>query len=255
MSNNRFQISRPVWKIMMLLAFFMIFTDNGSAALDHERGGEQIVSGHTIFSWARVDGDEVVEAGVTIPFALINTPPAQRGSGPAGAIAVVNFSQNVRDTTFLNHFELNWEKDGHEPPVFATPHFDFHFYNTPVTDVMKIALPDPTPPRADLIPVGYVYPGAENTVPQMGVHAVRPADMQKPFSDVLIFGYYGGKMTFLEPMVTREALLKRQLIAYAIPTPAAMGKVTRFPTRFAVEYDADAKACHLKFSDFVQTVP
>ena len=128
-----------------------------------------------------------------------------------------------------------------------------HFYSIPPTEVMGVTIPDPNPPGAALIPAGYIYPGAELTVPQMGVHAVRPQDLEKPFTDVLIFGFYGGRMTFIEPMVTQARLLQKQPITYVIPVPPAMGKITRYPTKFRLVYDQEAKACHLIFSDFVAT--
>ena len=104
-----------------------------------------------------------------------------------------------------------------------------------------------------MIPAGYIYLGPEQTIPQMGVHAVRPPDLAKPFTDVLIFGYYGGKMTFIEPMVTRAALLKQQPVSYAVPLPASIGRSIRFPTKFRIEHDIQAKTCRLIFSDFVTT--
>ena len=165
------------------------------------------------------------------------------GNGPAGAIAVIGFSKIVQDATCLNHFELNWEKQGHAPPVFMHPHFDFHFYSVPVAEVMSVSSPDPSPPSAASIPAGYIYPGAEFAVPQMGVHAVRPADMEKPFTDVLIFGFYGGRMTFIEPMITQAKLLQKQSIAYVLPAPPAMGKITRYPTKFKLVYDE--RACRM----------
>ena len=82
---------------------------------------------------------------------------------------------------------------------------------------------------------------------------MRPVDLEKPFRDVLIFGFYGGHMTFIEPMVTQARLLQKQPIAYAIPVPPALGKITRYPTKFRLVYDEEAEAWHLIFSDFVTT--
>lgn len=247
---------RPVIAACLaIVSGLILLAGNASAAVRIERGEEQIVAGRTVYSWAAFSGDEVVEAGVTLPLELIEHPPAEPGAGPAGAISVLAFPAKVRETTFLNHFELNWEKGGHEPPVFMTPHFDFHFYSIPVEAVMAIAPPDPSPPKAELLPAGYIYPGAEFTVPQMGVHALKPADLERPFSDVLIFGFYGGQMIFIEPMVTQAKLLERQAVRYAIPVPTAVATATRIPTQFRLEYDQAGNACHLRFTDFVTVTP
>ena len=245
----------PAGQSIIVVFVFLVLTLSASAAVQVERGVGQTVSGQAIFSWARTNGGEVVEAGITIPLAIIENPPTRKGSGPAGAVAVLDFPPIVQQTTFLNHFELQWEKEGHEPPVFMVPHFDFHFYGVSPEAVLKVAAPDPSPPPAERIPAGFTYPGAEYTVPQMGVHAFRPADLEKPFTDVLIFGYYGGQMTFIEPMVTQETLLKQKPINYVVPVPASIGNSTRFPKQFKIEYDPASGACHLKFSDFVTTAP
>jgi hypothetical protein len=209
-------------------------------------------TGQKAFTWVKVDaGNTVVETGVTIPFEVIEKPPSQTGKGPAGSIVVLPFPAVVRASTFLNHFELNWEKDGHEPKVFMVPHFDFHFYSVPAAEVYQVTAQDPLPPEAKKIPTGFVYPGGQYSVPQMGVHAFRPADLEKPFSDVLIYGFYGGKMTFIEPMVTRTRLLEKQAISYDIPVPGSLGSSTRYPTKVDIRYDAKINCYHVIFSRFI----
>jgi hypothetical protein len=253
MKGNVWPTGKSALYGLTAFSVMMIATAVAQAAPQDGPGSEQYLGNQRIFSWEKMNGAAVVEVGVTIPFAIFESPPPQTGSGPAGAIAVIGFSKTVQETTCLNHFELNWEKHGHEPRVFMHPHFDFHFYGVSPDTVMAVSLPDPSPPGAALLPSGYVYPGAEFTVPQMGVHAVRPADMEKPFTDVLIFGYYGGQMTFIEPMVTQAKLMQQQSIAYVLPVPPSMGKITRYPTKFRLVYDRQANACHLIFSDFITT--
>jgi hypothetical protein len=207
-----------------------------------------------ILAWAKLDANKsVIEAGVTIPAEIVEMPPQHRGRGPAGAIVIAPFPEIVRKSTFLNHFELNWESHGHEPPIFMVPHFDFHFYNIPATAVKNVTARDTLQPEAKLIPAGYIYPGPEFSVPQMGVHAFRPADLERPFTDVLILGYYGGRMTFIEPMVTRERMLEKKDISYDIPVPESVGISTRYPTKVNIRYDGKSNAYHLIFSGFIPT--
>jgi len=211
-------------------------------------------TGQKVSAWAKLDANKsVIEAGVTIPSEIIEKPPNHQGRGPAGAIVIVPFPEIVRASTFLNHFEMNWERHGHEPSVFMIPHFDFHFYNVPTTEVRKVTERDSLQPEAKLIPAGYIYPGPEYSVPQMGVHAFRPADLERPFTDVLILGYYGGKMTFIEPMVTRKRMLEKKDIAYDIPVSGLLGTSTRFPTKVDIRYDSKSNAYHLIFSGFITT--
>ena len=240
----------------MIFLCIMVFAFNCAAAVFVETVSTKADSGPRVSSWARLDAaDLVVEAGVTIPFELLRSPPEQPGKGPANAIVVLPFPEIVRKSTFLNHFELNWEKHGHEPPVFKVPHFDFHFYSIPPDEVMKIGAQDPLQPAEDLIPAGYIYPGRDFSVPQMGVHAVRPADLDRQFSDVLIFGFYGGKMMFIEPMVTRDRMLEKKDLTYDIPVPRFAGHVARYPTKIDIRYDGKANAYHITFSGFITGGP
>lgn len=240
----------------MIFIGIMVSAFNCAAAVFVETVSTEADSGPRVSSWARLDAaDFVVEAGVTIPFELLESPPEQPGKGPANAIVVLPFPEIVRNSTFLNHFELNWEKHGHEPPVFMVPHFDFHFYSIPPAEVMQVVALDPLQPAADLIPAGYIYPGRELSVPQMGVHAVRPADLERQFSDVLIFGFYGGKMTFIEPMVTRDRMLEKKDITYDIPVPRFSGHAVRYPTKVDIRYDGNANAYRITFSGFIASGP
>ena len=62
-------------------------------------GQTAIVSGGEVSTWARVNGGhKVIWVGATIPLSMVtNMPPP--GSGPAGAVVVLNFPPVVQATT------------------------------------------------------------------------------------------------------------------------------------------------------------
>ncbi|MGB7920390.1 MAG: hypothetical protein WCF40_10050 [Desulfobacterales bacterium] len=92
---------------------------NADAAVHTENVTTQASSGQKVSAWAKVDSrNSVVEAGVTIPYEIIETPPSELGKGRAGSIVVLPFPEIVKNSTFLNHFELNWEMHRHDPKVF-----------------------------------------------------------------------------------------------------------------------------------------
>src|SRR5262249_21334292 len=102
------------------------------------------------------------------------------GSGPAGAIASLDFPALVQETTFFNHLEMQSNLHGHDTPRGSVnptrnsvPHFDFHFYGIAEEQVWGIpALSPPLPPvAADLLPAGYIQPGP--SILQMGRHPLR----------------------------------------------------------------------------------
>ena len=215
-------------------------------------GASQLVSGATVSTYAQLDSNNtVLAAGALVPLTVLTNPPAAPGTGNAGAIVTLAFPAQVQQSTYLNHFEMHWEPSGHPPAVFQVPHFDLHFYNQTVAQVAAVAPPDPTPPASDHVPAGYTYPGPAQTVPQMGVHAIDPTQLQNGFTDVMIAGFYGGRMTFVEPMATQALLAQKKDFTLVVPRPAVLGLATRYPTKFTATYDAGSDAYTFEFSDFV----
>lgn len=240
---------------------------NDSATTRIVAGPTKAVDGGVTSSWAKLDAsNQVIEAGLTLPLAAIETPSesthrsatrhagTRHETGPAGSFLTLDFPEVVQQTAYLNHFELHWNPNGHEPERYAAPHFDFHFYGVPMTEVAQVTAPDPVAPDPSRVPAGYFYAGREACVPQMGVHAVDTAEFAPdaaPFRASMILGYYNGKMTFVEPMITRAALLEKQPIEMTIPRPAVLGRVTRYPTHVSITFDSGLNAYRCVFTDFV----
>lgn len=200
-----------------------------------------------------MQGAEVTEVGLTLPMSVVQKPPANPGPGPCGAVAVLAFPKVVEETTYFNHFELQWNPHGHPPACcFGVPHFDFHFYGVPVDAVRKVGFLDSGPPAAERLPKGYFYPGAKQCVPQMGVHAV-PNGTIAPHHVMkadMVAGFYHGDLTFIEPMVTRAFLLRRKSFDMDVPTPPVLGRNTRYPTRFSAKFDPHENVYRLVWSGF-----
>jgi hypothetical protein len=244
--------------LLYLLVFSLIAlsstTVHASRAAHIVRGQSTQVCGAPVSTWAEVGPNHrVLAVGVTVPLCIAQNPPAKPGKGPVGAVAVLRFPKVVQETTFFNHFEMQWNPHGHPPACcFGLPHFDFHFYGIPVAREWKFGPRDPRAPASDRMPAGYVYPGADQCVPNMGVHAVRPRDVTPghPFIISMVAGFYGGNMNFIEPMVTRYYLLGKKSFSLDVPMPAVLGRQTLYPTRFRGTYDSRRRAYRLVFSGF-----
>jgi len=231
------------------------------------------VTGGEIKTWAKLNpAKQVREVGVTIPFALIENPPApdamdmampgMGGKGDIGemagmppmpphkVIARIPFPKEVRKTAWFDHFEMDWNPEGHEPKVFGVPHFDFHFYAIPKEKVDAINSFDPNPPASKFMPEGYIYPGKDTYIPKMGVHAVKPSVLEPPFTAVMIAGFDKGRMHFVEPMITQEFLKRKQPFTLELPRPKELGRKALYPTKFAAEYDEAENAYRFVFSAF-----
>ncbi len=136
--------------------------------------------------------------------------------------------------------------------MYQVPHFDLHFYGVPIAAVRAADCSDRTLPTEDALAPGYVLPPPDEAcVPYMGVHALPVGDLQLQgsFQETLILGYYRGKPTFVEPMISRQLLLSKVSFSRDIPRPAAAsGKP--YPRRVHVEYDPRSNSYHIFLAGF-----
>ncbi|MEW6749418.1 MAG: DUF5602 domain-containing protein [Candidatus Latescibacterota bacterium] len=215
--------------------------------------------GAQLTTWARMGArGQVHEIGFTLPLSAVENA-ADTTITPGGGFTsvVAQLPAPVSATTFVNHLALDWGPEGHEPPgVYDVPHFDIHFYGVDPQSVAAVDCSDETLPSAASLPPGYFLP-PDACVPQMGMHAL---DSRSPelfpvapvrFASTVVLGYYGGFLTFLEPMISRERLLLRQDLNLRIPVPAGLAPSTRYPTRFRATYDPDADAYRMALGRFV----
>lgn len=146
-----------------------------------------------------------------------------------------------------NHIVLNWMPHGHEPDsIYGRPHFDFHFYMispeqreaiTCLGEDYDVCLQ--MPPENQRPPF---YVGGPEGVPQMGWHWVdlrSPEYNGQPFASTFIYGFYAGKMNFLEPMITREFIQTTTVFESPIPIAEAVAEMGYYPARYTVEYNEE----------------
>ncbi len=141
----------------------------------------------------------------------------------------------------VDHIEVEWAPAGHDPgSIYGAPHFDFHFYYiTQQEQSSVIPGPDTVTVPAQYIPTDYVTDGF--AVPNMGVHWTDTTSSEfhgSPFTTTFIYGFYRGKMTFLEPMVTKAFLETHPDFSASVKQPAAFQHRNFYPTSYKVKYDA-----------------
>lgn len=193
----------------------------------------------TLRTWVSIDRrGRPVEMGVRFPNSLLNGLPGQDTEFP------LTFPRQAGRTA-INHFVLNWYPRGHTPAIYKVPHFDFHYYLISRTDRDRItgvgadlAFARRTPQRR-FIPPGYI--ATPDVIPRMGVHWV-PANAPelhgRSFTQTPIYGFYGGRMIFIEPMITREFFLSRQSLRAPLALPARYPRRGYYPTGYAIRYNA-----------------
>jgi hypothetical protein len=143
-----------------------------------------------------------------------------------------------------DHVAINWNPQGHEPvAIYGVPHFDFHFYTISPAEQMQIAGgPDNTPVPDANVPQDYA--SQVISVPMMGVHWADTLSSEfhgSPFDKTFIYGFYQGKMVFVEPMITRAMLLSQPNVTAKVKQPQAFQRSGFYPTEYSVQYDPAAK--------------
>jgi hypothetical protein len=230
-------------------------TDTASRAGRYDGPAKTLGTG-TVNTFATLDEDGTpLTVGVRVTETALATLPAQ--GGPHGSVEnILALPKNAAVAPY-DHVSFDWMPQGHEPDgVYSIPHFDVHFYlmseaeratinpADPEFDVKASRMPDP-----QHIPAGYSLP-VPVAVPMMGAHWVgltSPEFTPAGFSRTFIYGFWDGKMNFVEPMITKAFMesvktLDGQSVTVQIPQPQAFEKAGYYPTAYSVRYDATAKA-------------
>jgi hypothetical protein len=250
-------------KAVMAIGVLGAMTLAGAALSAFHPGERQVqgecraVFGAPVCVWARVSGEKMVSFGATVPYQVVADAPAEgKMLWPPPTAAIIPLPAEVRKQTGFDHLEMSWEHHGHPPGAYLTPHFDFHFYTVSADRVRAIDCADATKPAE--LPSGYVLPDVTVPglgelkglcVPTMGMHGVPASALEAttPFEHTLLLGYYGGALIFLEPMISRAALLEKKSFEGAVPIVANGPGQVHFPAEFRVDYDQTAQAYHLVF--------
>jgi hypothetical protein len=199
---------------------------------------------------------KVTEFTMRVPIALLEQAPATEPMvWPPKADVAVPFADAVKDQTGFVFTNIYWNPMGHVPQAYAVPHYDFHFYFVPEEAVAGIDCKDANKPKA--IPAGYALPDVDVPgmgtligvcIPAMGMHAIPAGDLTtKSWDGSMMVGYYKGKPIFLEPMITKALLMKKQSFSLPIPAIEPTPNV-RYPDRFNAVYDAKSDSYDFTFS-------
>jgi hypothetical protein len=198
------------------------------------------------------DGDRPVEVGVALTDPVLAALPAD---GAPGGIMMPDghhtydfiLPMPAGNPTPYRFVGLGWNPAGHEPPgIFDRPHFDFHFYTISQAERAAILPSDPryeaksaNEPAAEYVPAGYIrFPGA---VPLMGAHWGDPQAPElngEPFTETFLYGTWDGRLTFAEPMVTKEFIEATADFRRPIAVPARYDRAGWYPTEYRVYRDA-----------------
>jgi uncharacterized protein len=248
-------MARAAAGVLSIVALALACNDSTSPSTQTFRGADVVVGGGTAHTEAVFAGDTITSVSVVFTdAALTNLPTALPGSEfilpmPIGTPSSV-----------FNHMGLNWNPQGHPPPmVYTVPHFDVHYYFISQAQRATMTPADPAfvtkaamAPAAGLVPPNYV--ADPQAVPMMGTHYTDVTSAEyhgQTFTNTLVYGYYEGKMIFIEPMMTAAFLATQANQTKAIPVPATYPSAGRYPTSYTVSHDATAKEYRIRLDGFV----
>ncbi len=258
---------------LFVVAILVGFATTGGAAGGYTEWGEPAAVGEgQARTFVTLDGSGKPEAvGMQLSAAALSGLPAEVTA------TTLQFPEAAKSTVF-DHFLLDWNPHGHEPPgVYNLSHFDFHFYMISeeerasvqagaCTSAQNSNIPNPPgmapvpcdvfakamqPLPADMAPPDYQL--APAVVPDMGNHLMdltAPEFNGQPFTQTWIYGVYGGKITFFEPMITKAFLETRPDVSVKLKTPETMPEAGWYPTEYSIHYLADQKTYSISLEGF-----
>ena len=228
--------------------------------------GETKVMGNGVaYSWIKSDeAGNPVSVGVTFTESALEGLPAKKpDNGFDGyEIPLMLPKSDVTAKTAYDHVALDWNPVGHIPPgIYDVPHFDIHFYMTPVADRLNITLEGEdmkrcqAKPDAKFLPEGYMY-APESEVKYMGSHWVDTATPElngKPFTHTFIYGSYNGNVVFWEPMVTKAFFESKPQLVAPIKQPKEYQRAgLYYPTEYTIHHDPVRREYTVSITGFVK---
>ncbi len=249
-------MARGCWFWLLCLGMAVIVWAQGTAQAPPPEtkvftGETKAIGGGTVTSWVVLNAAGHPQSlGMTLSEgALANLPdqsteyslalPPQAGATPFRQLA------------------LDWQPHGHVPvPIYGAPHFDAHFYL--MTPEARAQL-TPTGRRTELRPAAAFVPRGWRSTgefePFMGFHWYDPAAPEfhgQPFTATLIYGFFAGRMTFIEPMFTLAFLQARPNLTRPVPLPERVPTPGYYPTQYTIRYDGVHRQYLIALHGFTQ---
>lgn len=239
------KIVRMVFYMMLLIMAALVIS--GCVEKQSKSGtfiGETKSLGNgMVRSWITLDNGNVSAIGISFTDMALSGLPVENST------EYTLLLPEQASVTPFNHIGLDWNPKGHEPiGIYDKPHFDFHFYMISQEERNNITAAGEDLAKlsknisSEYIPEGYVpTPGG---IPRMGAHWIDPSSPEfnnRSFTKTFIYGFYDGKMVFVEPMVTKAFLETLPNTTDLIKVPAKYPKKAYYPTRYKVSYNATVR--------------
>jgi hypothetical protein len=208
-----------------------------------------------------------VELGVALSDKALDGLPAPMGGAMEGHEDMHEFILPLpkKSPAPYQFVELDWNPAGHSAPYHNQPHFDFHFHKFTLAERNAIDSLDPLYaeraanfPQPNYIPAGWFSPSTilgvppvDIAIPRMGIHWIDPTSPEYPpqsriFTHTFIVGTWDGRVTFYEPMVSREFMLNQRAgreskVDKAVPVAQRHSPAGYYPDSYRVIWDVETR--------------
>lgn len=228
--------------ILLAVSMGFIACDKNDPWAGEYKGEEATFGMGKAYTYVINDDDgNPVEIGVAMDAAAFNNFTEMSGDAEVS----LDYPEEAGRTPFKHQF-MGFAAHGHEPlAIYGLAHFDLHFYTsteaerqaiTPF-DTVKAALM----PGADYFPAAYFPTGL---VPQMGVHWIDPTSPEfsgATFNHTFIWGSFDNKVTFLEPMITKQFITDSHDFETDIKQPAQYDQPGKYyPTKHGFSHHPES---------------
>lgn len=211
--------------------------------------GDSLSLGNGIVrTWVEIDTeDKPLRIGISLTEGVLSDLPT--------IVTQVSLAlPGVASDSLFNHVLFDWNPQGHPPTgIYELPHFDIHFVIVSKQEREAVVEgPHSVPVPSQFIPQDYLTDGI--AVGNMGVHYVdseAPELKGQAFTKTLLYGFYNGKMFFVEPMITRAYFQTNPNDTLTIKQPAAYQRTGYYPTTYRINYDAGKKEYNVVLTNFV----
>lgn len=236
------------WPVLIPAVLLLLTTVAAQASGQRIFAGEAVAVGEGIARVVTVQNPDGTPASVAV---VLSRAALEGLPGPESGHAAVEYVLPMPvegPWTGYDHVGLDWNPVGHIPEgVYSVAHFDVHFYTIGQAERAAITFTGAdreralAPPDSDLVPAGYVIP-PDSAVERMGLHGLDPGGHEfhgKPFSYSFLYGYYTGRLIFVEPMIAVDWLRTRPDVTVPVKTPSTYSMPGYYPDRYRIGFDAE----------------
>lgn len=222
---------------------------NSSEKSNDFYGPSQPLGNGVIRSVVTVGHDGVPQAvGIEFSSKALENLPTEEGEHNIH-LALSNKAEGL----IVDHIDVGWNPNGHEPAFYSVPHFDIHFYWISLEEQMNILNPGLAEelPGDEYRPETYFF--TDGYVPMMGKHWLSYTANElngKDFDQTFIYGSYDSEFIFYEPMITRAYLLAKDFQdQYVIYQPDFYQRSGYYAMNYEISYDATKKVYRVMLSN------